>query len=71
MANVKINIPGIGEVTAENAASEETLIRLVEAIEKQTAMVAKKGGSGGGSKDSKESKDLLEAKKKETKAADD
>lgn len=71
MANVKINIPGIGEVTAENAASEETLMRLVEAIEKQTALTLKKGGSGSGSKDSKESKDLLEAKKKETKAADD
>jgi hypothetical protein len=46
MALVKINIPGIGEVTAENAASEDTLIRLVAAIEKQTASLAKKSGGG-------------------------
>jgi hypothetical protein len=75
MANVKINIPGIGEVTAENAASEDTLMRLVEAIEKQTTMLSKK--SGGDSKESKnpkeikETKDLIDAKKKETKAVDD
>lgn len=68
MALVKINIPGIGEVTAENAASEDTLLRLVDAIEKQTASLAKKSGGGAGSK---ESKDLLDSKKKETKAADD
>jgi len=71
MALVKINIPGIGEVTAENAASEETLLRLVAAIEKQSAMLGKKGGSGGGGAGAKESKDLLDAKKKETKAAED
>ena len=75
MANVKINIPGIGEVTAENAASEETLMRLVEAIEKQTTALSK--NSGGDSKASKnpkeikETKDLIDAKKKETKAVDD
>ena len=46
MALVKINIPGIGEVTAENAASEDTLLRLVDAIEKQTASLAKKSGGG-------------------------
>lgn len=34
---VKIDIPGIGIVEAENAASEETLRKLVEAIEKQGA----------------------------------
>jgi len=73
MALVKINIPGIGEVTAENAASEETLLRLVAAMEKQAALLAKKGGSGGGGSGAgaKESKDLLDAKKKETKAAED
>jgi hypothetical protein len=71
MALVKINIPGIGEVTAENAASEDTLIRLVAAIEKQTASLAKKSGGGAGAAGSKESKDLLDSKKKETKAVDD
>jgi hypothetical protein len=72
MANVKINIPGIGEVTAENAASEDTLMRLVEAIEKQTTVLSKKsGGDSKNPKETKETKDLIDAKKKETKAVDD
>lgn len=71
MALVKINIPGVGEVTAENAASEDTLLRLVDAIEKQTAMASKKSGGGKNPNETKETKDLIDAKKKETKAVDE
>ena len=42
MAIVKIDIPGIGEVTAQNAASESTLKELVALMKGQSA------GSGGG-----------------------
>jgi hypothetical protein len=34
MANVIIDIPGVGKVQAENAASEETLLKLLAAFEK-------------------------------------
>jgi hypothetical protein len=34
MAQVKVNIPGIGDVIAENAASEETLLKLLAAMNK-------------------------------------
>lgn len=30
---VKVNVPGVGEITAENAASEDTLKKLVRAVE--------------------------------------
>ena len=52
---VKIDIPGIGEVTAENAASEETLERLVDAFERAGLAV-----------DSRENKDNTKAKKENT-----
>tara|TARA_B100000941_G_scaffold17470_1_gene10521 strand:- start:2838 stop:5180 length:2343 start_codon:yes stop_codon:yes gene_type:complete len=44
MADVKIDIPGIGEVTADNAASEKTLRDILKAIKGG----AKFGGTGGG-----------------------
>jgi hypothetical protein len=37
MAAVTINIPNIGNVVAENAASEETLLKLLATMQKQTA----------------------------------
>ena len=42
MAIVKIDIPGIGEVTAQNAASESTLKELLAVMKGQSS------GSGGG-----------------------
>ena len=72
MALVKINIPGIGEVTAENAASEDTLLRLLAAMEKSAS--AKSSGAStktGGADPVKSAKDLIESKKKETEATDD
>ena len=36
MADVKVNIPGIGEVVATNAASEETLNKILEVMSKTT-----------------------------------
>lgn len=63
MAQVKINIPGIGEVTAENVASEDTLLKLLAAMN-----ASKKSGLGG---DKAASDSLLKSKKDETKAIDD
>jgi len=36
MADVKINIPGIGEVVASNAASEETMLKILAVMDKTT-----------------------------------
>lgn len=58
MAGVTINIPNIGNVVAENAASEETLLKLLAAIQKQQS-----GGSRTGGKDEK---DLKKAREDET-----
>lgn len=49
MAVVTIDIPNIGKITAENAATEETLLKLVAAIEKAN----KASGAGAGGKKSK------------------
>ena len=74
MASVQINIPGIGNVVAENAASEETLQKIL------TAMQGKGAGGGGmvGNKGSGNAQDLLkqqekeiEARKKNTKSTED
>jgi hypothetical protein len=74
MASVQINIPGIGNVIAENAASEETLQKIL------TAMQGKGGAGGGmvGNKGAGNAQDLLkqqekeiEARKKSTKATED
>ncbi len=62
MAAVTINIPNIGNVTADNAASEETLQKILAAMQKQ-------GSTSGGKKpgESKEDKDLKKAREDETK----
>ena len=74
MASVQINIPGIGNVVADNAASEETLQKIL------TAMQGKGGAGGGmvGNKGAGNAQDLLkqqeketEARKKSTKAAEE
>ena len=44
---VKIDIPGIGEVTAENAASERTLRDILKAVGGKTP-TGQQGGGGGG-----------------------
>ena len=64
MATVQINIPGIGNVVAENAASEETLQKIL------AAMQGKGGGSGGmvGNRGAGNAQDALKAQEKETEA---
>lgn len=72
MASVQINIPGIGNVVADNAASEETLQKILTAMQG-------KGGAGGGAtgggqmaaKSLKEQEKEIEARKKNTKASED
>ena len=59
MAAVTINIPNIGNVVAENAASEETLLKLLAAMQKQTK---------GGGKTAEDDK-LKRAKEAEAKAS--
>lgn len=59
MAAVTINIPNIGNVVAENAASEETLLKLLAAMQKQ-------GGGKGGASD----KNQREAEKTQEKEID-
>lgn len=58
MASVTINIPNIGNVVAENAATEETLLRLVKAMERM-------GGGAGGGDTKKVQEDLNKLKKEE------
>lgn len=55
MASVTISIPNIGNVVAENAATEETLLKLLKAMEK----------IGGGSGDAKKAQEDLNKLKKE------
>ena len=43
---VKVDIPGIGEVTAENAASERTLREILKALGGKTP-TGQTGGGGG------------------------
>ena len=64
MATVQINIPGIGNVVAENAASEETLQKIL------AAMQGKGGGGGGmvGNRGAGNAQDQLKAQEKETEA---
>lgn len=57
MASVTINIPNIGNVVAENAATEETLLKILKAMEKNGAP-----GAGGG--DAKKVQDDLNKQKK-------
>ena len=67
MAAVTINIPNIGNVTAENAASEETLLKILSAMQKSGGATG--GGQMAGKKpgDSKEEKDLKKAREDEGK----
>ena len=62
MASVQINIPGIGNVVAENAASEETLQKIL------TAMQGKGVGGMAGGRGTGNSQDQLKAQEKETEA---
>ncbi len=48
MAEVKIDIPGVGEVTAENAASERTLQQIVKLLGGPSGALNQGGGAGGG-----------------------
>lgn len=69
MASVQINIPGIGNVVADNAASEETLQKILTAMQGKGA-----GGRGGGQlspETLKEQEKEIEARKKNTKAAEE
>lgn len=71
MAAVTINIPNIGNVVAENAASEETLLKLLATMQKQS------GGKGGAAnaKNLKEAEKTqereIEGRKKNIKALED
>ena len=65
MASVQINIPGIGNIVAENAATEETLQKIL------AAMQGKGGGGGGGTVGNRgtgNAQDALKAQEKETEA---
>ena len=48
MAVVKIDIPGIGEVTAQNAASERTLLEILKTLNSGNSAFDRKANSGGG-----------------------
>ena len=48
MAVVKIDIPGIGEVTAQNAASERTLLEILKTLNVGNSAFDRKANSGGG-----------------------
>jgi hypothetical protein len=63
MAVVRVSIPGIGDVVAENAASEDTLLKILAVMEKNAAATSKK--------DSPENKKAIDAKNKESKASQD
>jgi hypothetical protein len=73
MASVQINIPGIGNVIAENAASEETLQKILTAMQGRGG--AGRGGATGGGQMSpgslKEQEKEIEARKKSTKAIEE
>jgi hypothetical protein len=62
MAGVTINIPNIGNISADNAATEDTLQKILQAIQKS-------GGASGGTKpgNSKEEKDLKKVREDEAK----
>lgn len=62
MASVTISIPNIGNVVAENAATEETLLKLLKAMEKI-------GGAATSGDAKKAQDDLIKAKKDETEAS--
>ena len=53
---VKIDIPGVGEVTAENAASERTLREILKALGGKTPTGQTGSGGTGGVETGKASK---------------
>ena len=65
---VKVDIPGIGEVTADNAASERTLREILKALGGKTP-VGQGGQGGAGGVDTGKAKDNLKKFTKETKEA--
>ena len=73
MASVQINIPGIGNIVADNAATEETLQKILTAMQGKGA--GGRGGATGGGQMSpgtlKEQEKETEARKKNTKASED
>ena len=64
MAEVKIDIPGVGEVTAKNAASEQTLKEILKAVGGGTKNVntqmGQTGGMGGGAVNTKKAQQGLD-----------
>ena len=54
MANVKIDIPGIGEVVAENAASERTLLEILKVMQQGSSAFDDKSKTTGSSSAPKE-----------------
>ena len=66
MAQVKINIPGIGDVSAENMASEETLNKILAAMSRSSGAFDKKRQAD----EKKASDEAIKSKKDETKAVD-
>lgn len=73
MAGVQINIPGIGNIVADNAATEETLQKILAAMQGKGA--GGRGGATGGGQMSpgtlKEQEKETEARKKNTKASEE
>jgi hypothetical protein len=73
MASVQINIPGIGNIVADNAATEETLQKILAAMQGKGA--GGRGGATGGGQLSpgtlKEQEKETEARKKNTKASEE
>ena len=63
MAVVKIDIPGIGEVTAQNAASERTLLEILKTLNSGNSAFDRKqnssGGGGGSSNPASKAQELL------------
>ena len=71
MASVQINIPGIGNVIAENAASEETLQKLLAVMQGKGGGTAGNKGAGNSQDELKAQEKEIEARKKNTKAAEE
>ena len=65
MAGITINIPNIGNVVADNAATEETLQKILSAIQKSGTTPAAGGKKPGSTEEEKELKQAREAETKE------
>jgi hypothetical protein len=73
MAGVQINIPGIGNIVADNAATEETLQKILAAMQGKGGGGGLSGNKGAGNSQQqlKEQEKEIEARKKNTKGLDD